>query len=588
MTAAAALKLDLYRKAANIADVAAILDLAPAHISYAIYHLPDAMKYKVFTVPKKSGGVRTIKAPHKTLKAIQKRLANDLLEIEAHLEAERIKKRGCILAHGFKQTLSIMTNGENHRHRRYVFNIDVKDFFPTINFGRVYGFFLKNKYFELQPKVAATLAQIACFENQLPQGSPCSPVISNLIAGVMDIRLNELAQRFNCTYTRYADDITFSTSEKLFPSAIGKRSAGSLNLWEAGPSLLKVLKKAGFEINPAKTRMQQYWSRQDVTGVVVNQKVNVPVDYYETVAAMCHYLFMDGECFEMVGSTKKPMPLNRLRGRLAYIFQVRGMGPKPKVTPLEEGEEKTKKPKPWASTKLFETFVDYADLYGVERPVVLCEGVTDNIYIKSAIQALAAHYPTLTTPAGELKIKQFKYTKTSAALQQLSGGAGELGKLANTYPTRTKNFKTPAKHPLIVVADNDDGSSLLFGAVKSKTGQAVGTAPWFYMGQNMYVIPIPKVGGAPTPIERLFEQSLLDTVYEGRKFNDTNAKKDPAKFFSKKVFATKIVAANKATINFDGFKPLLDSIAQVIEDFQKRFRVPVLVSAVAPAPTGIP
>lgn len=583
MTASAEIKLDLYRKAANITDVAAILDLAPAHISYAIYHMSDAKKYKIFLVPKKSGGARAIKAPHKTLKAIQKRLANDLLQIEAHLEAERIKKRDCILAHGFKQNLSIMTNGENHRHRRYVFNIDIKDFFPAINFGRVYGFFLKNKSFELHPKVAATLAQIACFENQLPQGSPCSPVISNLIAGAMDIRLNELAQRFNCTYTRYADDLTFSTSEKFFPSAIGKRSEGSLNVWEAGSSLLKVLRKAGFELNPTKTRMQLCWSRQDVTGVVVNQKVNIPVDYYETVAAMCHYLFMDGECFEMVDGIKKPMSIDRLRGRLAYIYQVRGMGPKPKVTPLEEGEEKTKKTKPWASTKLFERFVDYADLYGVERPVVLCEGVTDNIYIKSAIQALAVHYPTLTSPAGELKIKQFKYTKTSAALQQLSGGAGELGKLANTYPARTKKFKAPARHPLIVVADSDDGSSVLFAAVKNKTGKAVGTAPWFYMGQNMYVIPIPKLGETPTPIERLFEQTLLETIYQGKKFNDTNAEKDPAKFYSKKVFATKIVAANKANINFDGFKPLLKSIAEVIEDFKKRVHGPVLATAAAPA-----
>jgi RNA-directed DNA polymerase len=236
MSDAAELKLNLYRKAEALADVAKILDFLPAHLSYAIYKLPSAIRYKEFSVPKKSGGVRIIRAPHKTLKVIQKRLAQDLSTIEAHLEAKRVKKRDCVLAHGFKKSFSIMTNGENHRRRRYVLNIDLKDFFPSINFGRVYGFFLKNKSFELKPKVAAVLAQIACHENQLPQGSPCSPVISNLIAGALDIRLNELAQKYNCTYTRYADDITFSTSEYIFPTAIAQRTPGSVNLWEASPA----------------------------------------------------------------------------------------------------------------------------------------------------------------------------------------------------------------------------------------------------------------------------------------------------------------------------------------------------------------
>jgi RNA-directed DNA polymerase len=192
MSEAAELKLDLYRKAETLADVAKILGLLPAHVAYAIYKLPATIRYTEFGVPKKSGGSRIIRAPHKTLKAIQKRLAQDLSEIEAHLEGKRVQKRGCVLSHGFKKSFSIMTNGENHRRRRYVLNIDLKDFFPSINFGRVHGFFLKHKSFELKPKVAAVLAQIACHENQLPQGSPCSPVISNLIAGALDIRLNEL------------------------------------------------------------------------------------------------------------------------------------------------------------------------------------------------------------------------------------------------------------------------------------------------------------------------------------------------------------------------------------------------------------
>jgi RNA-directed DNA polymerase len=131
--------------------------------------------------------------------------------------------------------------------------------------------------------------------------------------------------------------------------------------------------------------MQLDYSRQDVTGVVVNQKVNIPASYYQTVAAMCHHLFMDGECFVTIGGVKKPFPRRKLRGRLAYIYHVRGKGPKA-VQKAENSEVQS--PKLWASFKLFEQFLNYVDLYGAKRPVILCEGVTDNIYIKAAIQPL--------------------------------------------------------------------------------------------------------------------------------------------------------------------------------------------------------
>lgn len=576
------LRLELLKKAQNLTDVAKILDLKPAHLSYALYKLDTPgfePKYVEFTVPKKAGGVRTIKAPHKALKAAQKRLAKDLLEIEQVLEMTRIKHAGCILAHGFKKKLSIMTNGENHRNRRYVFNVDLKDFFPALNFGRVRGFFMKHDDFRLNEGVATILAQIACHDNQLPQGSPCSPVISNLIASVLDVRLNELARQYNCTYTRYADDITFSTSEKLFPSAIGRRESGSINRWEAGPKMLKAIARAGFELNPAKTRMLLDWSRQEVTGVVVNQKVNIPADYYATTAAMCQHLFMNGTCFTMVGGVKKPFPLAKLRGRLAYIYQVRGKGPKTKPS-VDDTEDKPKLGELWASTNLFKKFVDYADLYGIEKPVILCEGVTDNIYLKAAIQRLAPKYPTLTTTSGELKVRLFKYTKTSAAIQHLGGGGGDLGKLAYMYPQRIKKFKSGSKHPLILIGDNDDGSQKLFGAVKKITGKTVdGADPWYYLGQNMYVVPIPKVGGIDTPIERLFEQELLDAPYEGKTFNRTNASKDPTKYFDKKVFATQVVAKKKAIVKFDGFEPLLNAIVSVIDDYKAN---------VAPTPVAPP
>lgn len=566
-----------------MSDLAKLWELKPAHISYALYKLPLADKYHQFTVPKKAGGLRTITAPATILKTIQKRLANDLALIEQQLEANRAK-RGCILAHGFKKKLSIMTNGHNHRRRRYVFNVDLKDFFPSINFGRVYGFFTKNADFALKPKVAAVLSQIACHDNQLPQGSPCSPVVANLIANVLDIRLNKLARQNRCTYTRYADDITFSTNEKLFPQAIGKRVVSSINLWEAGPKLLACIARAGFELNTTKTRMQYRHSRQDVTGLVVNQKVNIPVDYYATVHAMCDHLFKKGECHINVGGAKQPFLRHKLRGRLAFIYQVRGKGPRSDKTGEDkESQSKVKNENAWASFKLFERFLNYTDLYGANRTVILCEGVTDNIYIKSALQALAPKYPSLINgPAGALKVTLFKYTKTSAAVQQLGGGSGQLVKLARTYSTRTKGFKSGAKHPVILIADFDEGSKDLFAHIKSKTKKTVdGSEPWYHLESNLYVVPIPQVGGVGTPIERLFDQALLDKPYEGKIFDMKNAESDGAKFFSKKTFATKVVAANKAKINFARFEPLLDAIVAVEKDCASKL-APTPVAVVAP------
>jgi len=208
---------------------AMLLGMKPAALAYILYKLSPARKYKSFDIEKKSGGVRKIMAPEPRLKLVQRRLADLLLKCQSEIEISIGVKDEGALAHGFKPRLSISTNAEKHRNRRWVFNADIEDFFPTINFGRVYGFFQKNNHFALSKPVATIIAQIACHENKLPQGSPCSPVISNIIAHILDIHLNDLASKHNCTYTRYADDLTFSTNEKRFPRAIAERQEGNIH-----------------------------------------------------------------------------------------------------------------------------------------------------------------------------------------------------------------------------------------------------------------------------------------------------------------------------------------------------------------------
>ncbi|WP_186810103.1 reverse transcriptase domain-containing protein, partial [Halomonas halophila] len=206
--------------------MAIFLGFQPSALAFIIYKIPDETKYKKFSIKKASGGEREIYSPDSRLKLLQQRLAATLNECLKEIEAQNGHSK--TLSHGFKKNLSTITNAKNHRKKRYVFNIDIKDFFPSINFGRVRGYFISNYQFELDPKVATVIAQIACYENMLPQGAPTSPVISNLIGHILDIRMLRVAKANNCYYTRYADDITFSTSEKKFPESIAT-SDGSHN-----------------------------------------------------------------------------------------------------------------------------------------------------------------------------------------------------------------------------------------------------------------------------------------------------------------------------------------------------------------------
>ena len=212
---------------------------------------------------------------------VQRRVA-DILQ-DCVEEINKVKGLKDQISHGFKRKRSIVSNANKHRRKRYVFNVDLQDFFETINFGRVRGFFISDKNFALDPAVATVLAQIACHNNVLPQGSPCSPVISNLIGHVLDVALVKLASVSSCTYSRYADDLTFSTNERIFPASIAKREANPPDKWEAGDQLRAIVTRAGFTINQNKTRMQYRNSRQEVTGLVVNSKVNIRSDYRRSV-----------------------------------------------------------------------------------------------------------------------------------------------------------------------------------------------------------------------------------------------------------------------------------------------------------------
>lgn len=223
--------LDNLRNAKNLTDLAKLLGFTPKGASYVLYKLPAAQKYRTFEIPKKSGGSRTINAPKKPLSLLQKRLAELLYECVT--EHQKSHPRFWHASHGFQKNRTIISNAEVHRRRRFVFNVDIENFFGTLNFGRVRGFFIHDKAFNLDPAIATIIAQIACHDNVLPQGSPCSPVISNLIGNILDLPLLALARETRCTYTRYADDLTFSTNEVLFPTEIALMFTAANGSWES-------------------------------------------------------------------------------------------------------------------------------------------------------------------------------------------------------------------------------------------------------------------------------------------------------------------------------------------------------------------
>jgi len=404
------------KAATTLKDVASLLGVRPATLTFILYKIPTPNKYTTFTVPKKSGGERVISAPDPRLKLIQRRLGKFLEQCQLEIEAKLKVKPQCVLAHGFKVGFSIQTNAINHRGRRWVFNADLQDFFPSINFGRVYGFFMKNQHYLLNKKVATIISQIACHENKLPQGSPCSPIISNIISHLLDIRLNELATGNGCTYTRYADDLTFSTNERAFPSSIAKRDPAKPHRWLDGAGLTKRVGKAGFAINGQKSRMQYCDSRQETTGLVVNKKVNVKTEYYKLARAMCWQLVTKGTAFEKINSVPVAIDTNKLRGMLAFIYHVKRWDDERRKVPVEETEQR-------CFHRVYADLLNYLSFYGQTRATIVCEGKTDNVYLRCALRSLASHYPTLVQIIGtnkNLLVQLFKFTKTAEAVQSIA------------------------------------------------------------------------------------------------------------------------------------------------------------------------
>lgn len=580
-------KLEALKQITTKPQLAVLLGVKAQTLTHVLYVLTPATQYTGFTIPKKSGGTRNILSPSDKLKSLQFSLSNLLLDcIDEINETKKNKYRyKHALSHGFVRECSIMTNALLHLNNKNVLNIDLKDFFDSFNFGRVRGFFIKNNHFKLDPHIATVIAQIACYQNKLPQGSPCSPVITNLITHSLDIRLASLAKKYSCTYSRYADDITFSTRKSAFPRQImGQEEGQFIN----GKELKSDIERAGFSINDKKTRIQYKDSRQDVTGLIVNKKPNVKKEYWRTVKSQCHLLFQTGAFIKKTVNGDVEGNINELNGQLNFVDQVdrfnRSREKSPlnpiyqlqnhgqNTTPLLSGREKT-----------FSRFLFYRIFYANTKPTILCEGKTDNIYLKSTISILAEHYPKLANRKTqkspyELLIQIVEYSKRTRFFLQLYGGASYLNYFVSQFDKHHLYYKAPApQQPVIIVLDNDSGSSSIVSKLKAL--DSVTTYPatlkkddytkadFFHAMHNLYIVLTPlSAKNEPTDIESLFDDAIRLKQYNGKCFN-TLDKRDEKVDLSKEAFANHIIKAQKNALNFDAFKPLLDRVVAAISHY---------------------
>jgi RNA-directed DNA polymerase len=260
-------------------DAAAFLGVGHGAMLYALYRSSDAERYTPFEIPKRSGGMRLIHSPCGLTRQMQEKLGPVIRDAyKAHPAA-----------HGFVPERSILSNAKLHVGQKLVFNVDLQDFFPTINFGRVRGLFMAPP-FRLGPAAATVFAQLCTHRNGLPQGAPTSPFLSNFIAADLDRRLARLARENGARYSRYADDITFSSNQATMPAAIAVQVQGAEGKLAAaaGDALERAIGASGFRINPAKVRLQTRHMRQSVTGLSVNERANVLRKRVRRLRAMLH------------------------------------------------------------------------------------------------------------------------------------------------------------------------------------------------------------------------------------------------------------------------------------------------------------
>lgn len=547
-------------------DFAKFIGVKLQTLTYLLYIKKIDNCYNTLEIPKKNGDTRTICVPNKNLKKVQKKLYNKLSTYYDEIKTQN--NFTSKISHGFEKNRSIVTNAEVHKNKRYVVNLDLLDFFPSINFGRVRSYFIKNNYFEINDDIATILAQLTCYKGTLPQGAPTSPLIANMICNIMDIRILKIAKKYRLDYTRYADDLTFSTNNKYFLNDYDKFLEDIKN----------IIHRSGFELNSKKTRLLFSNSRQEVTGLVVNKKISVPKEYYKNTRAMAHSLYKNGYflIYDEVGT------IEQLEGRFSFINQINLYNIDNKKKDMWHLNSKEKQ---------YQKFMIYKTFYANEKPLIITEGKTDVLYIKAALKKYYKYFPNLITKKDNgnfvFHVNFFKRKqKHSYYLNLVKDGADTIKNIYSNCYIKTKNNKNITTvhdfkklrgeretNPVILIFDNEMVSNKdrplkkFLNEIKVNASQKDKLKENLYINicDNLYLCTyqLNNKEACEIEIEDLFPADVLEHEINGRKFSKKDSTHDNG-FYGKNEFS-QYVYSNYESIDFSNFISLLSAINEIIE-----------------------
>jgi RNA-directed DNA polymerase len=273
--------------------------------------------YKHYVIKKERGGERHIFAPVSYLKRIQKRL-NYFLQAY-YLWIKPAEVHGFVINPRYLgKHCNIVANAEVHTGKKHVLNIDLKDFFPNISTKQIKNLFT-SPYFNYNEQIANALTFLTTYLAALPTGAPTSPVLSNFVCHQLDADLRFFCRENGLQFTRYADDLTFSSDAIISQDII--------------QSIIQLIKKNGFKINEKKLRLQSSSRKQTVTGLIVNEKVNVDRKLVRKIRAMLHDMTTNGveaatqRHFHLTGFAdyeQRGFFIHRLEGYINFMGQIRG------------------------------------------------------------------------------------------------------------------------------------------------------------------------------------------------------------------------------------------------------------------------
>ncbi len=255
--------------------------------------------YRSVKIPKKNGGTRTLNVPDEVLKKVQSAIAEKLLALEP-ISA---------YATAYRPGTNILKNASPHTAKEQILKLDIYNFFDSIHYSTVKDkAFPDNRYSE---NIRILLSMLCYYKDVLPQGAPTSPVISNIVLCDFDNTVGGFCDSRSVAYTRYCDDMTFSGEPEALNGII--------------PFVRSELKKCGFILNDKKTKIVSSSKRQSVTGIVVNEKINISDDYKRKIRTEVYFIEKFGIHSHLykLGYDCDPIRyLNSLLGKINYVLQV--------------------------------------------------------------------------------------------------------------------------------------------------------------------------------------------------------------------------------------------------------------------------